>query len=59
MTIYIRTNLGNEAAQNPESPLSRKLRILLLAVDGRTSLEVYVKSLSSFGDVEALMDSLL
>lgn len=59
MTIYIRTSLGNEAALNPDSPLPRKLRTLLIAVDGRTTANVYVESLSSFGDVESLMASLL
>jgi hypothetical protein len=59
MTTYTRTNLGNEAALNPDSPLPRKLRTLLIAIDGRTTLQVYVNSLSSFGDVESLMDSLL
>ncbi len=59
MTTYTRTTLGNQAALNPDSPLPRKLRTLLIAIDGRTSLDVYVNSLSSFGDVESLMESLL
>ena len=59
MTIYARTILGNEVALTADSPLPRKLRTLLIAIDGRTSLDVYIKSLSSFGDVEALMESLL
>lgn len=59
MTVYIRTTAGNEAALNPESALPRKLRTLLISIDGRTLLSTYVSSLSSFGDVDALIESLL
>jgi hypothetical protein len=58
MTIYIRTAAGNEAALNPHSPLPRKLRTLLIGIDGRTGVDTYVNSLSSFGDVDALLGSL-
>ena len=43
---------------DPQSPLPRKLRTLVIAVDGRTSLQSYVRSLSSFGDVTALLEAL-
>lgn len=59
MPVYVRTAAGNEAALNPNSALPRKLRTLLISVDGRTRLGTYVSSLSSFGDVEALIQSLL
>lgn len=59
MTIYTRTALGNEVALNRESPLPRKLRTLLIAIDGITRLSTYTNTLSSFGDVEALLESLL
>lgn len=59
MPVYVRTAAGNEAALNPNSPLPRKLRTLLISIDGRTRLGTYVNSLSSFGDVEALIESLL
>lgn len=59
MKIYTRTDLGNAAALNPDSPLPRKLRTLLIAIDGKTRLSTYINTLSSFGDVEALMESLL
>lgn len=58
MIIYRRTALGNEAALDPNSPLPRKLRTLLISVDGKTRLSTYVNSLSSFGDVAALLESL-
>lgn len=59
MSVYRRTALGNEAALNRESALPRKLRTLLIAIDGKTRLNTYVNSLHSFGDVEALLESLL
>jgi hypothetical protein len=59
MPVYIRTAAGNEAALDQKSTLPRKLRTLLISIDGRTRLNVYVNSLSSFGDVEALIQSLL
>lgn len=59
MPVYERTAAGNEAALNPKSALPRKLRTLLISIDGRTRLGTYVNSLSSFGDVEALIQSLL
>ena len=59
MPVYTRTAAGNEAALNPNSAMPRKLRTLLISIDGRTRLGTYVNSLSSFGDVEALIQSLL
>lgn len=58
MIIYVRTAAGNEAALNHNSALPRKLRTLLIAIDGRTRAGTYVNSLSSFGDVDALLGSL-
>lgn len=59
MNLYKRTQSGNAAALDPKSPLPRKLRTLLISVDGRTRENIYVSTLSSFGDVSALLDSLL
>lgn len=59
MNLYKRTAAGNTAALDPKSPLPRKLRTLLISVDGRTRQSIYVKTLSSFGDVAALLDSLM
>lgn len=58
MNLYKRTAAGNAAALDPKSPLPRKLRTLLISVDGRTRQSTYVTTLSSFGDVAALLDSL-
>jgi hypothetical protein len=58
MLIYRRTMTGAATARDPDSLLPRKLRTLLIAIDGKTALSTYVSSLSSFGDVEGLLDSL-
>lgn len=58
MNLYKRTAAGNAAALDSKSPLPRKLRTLLISVDGRTRQSTYVTTLSSFGDVAALLDSL-
>ncbi len=58
MILYKRTDAGNAVALDPRSPLPRKLRTLLIAVDGKTWRDTYVNSLSSFGDVAALLESL-
>ena len=58
MTVYIKTSAGMEAIKNPQSGLPRRLRTLLICVDGKSSLQAYVRSLTSFGDVAALLESL-
>lgn len=58
MPIYRRTPAGNEAALNSKGALPRKLRSLLMVVNGNTRLSVYLQTLSSFGDVGALMGAL-
>lgn len=58
MAIYSRTLKGQAVALNKDSTLPRKLRTLLIAIDGRTRTEAYVSSLSAFGDVETLLESL-
>ena len=58
MHIYRRTPAGNDAALNAKASLPRKLRTLLMVVDGKTELDTYLRSLSSFGDVGALLGAL-
>lgn len=58
MPIYRRTSAGNEAVLNSKGDLPRKLRSLLMVVNGNTPLSVYLETLSSFGDVGALMRAL-
>jgi hypothetical protein len=59
MPIYTRTQRGHAAALNADSPLPRKLRTLLIAIDGYTDSSTYISSLSAFGDVQTLLESLL
>ncbi len=59
MTVYERTPDGQWAAYSAESPLPRKLKTLLKAINGKVSDDVYVKNLSSFGDVGELLRSLV
>jgi hypothetical protein len=58
MTVYKRTAEGQWAAYSGESPLPRKMKILLKAINGSASAEVYAQSLGAFGDVPALLQSL-
>jgi hypothetical protein len=58
MKVYKRTSEGQWAAFDEQSPLPRKLKILLKAVNGKAPEDVYIKSLSAFGDVHALLQSL-
>jgi hypothetical protein len=58
MTVYQRTPEGKWAAYNAESPLPRKLKILLKAINGTVTEDVYATNLSAFGDVRELLRSL-
>ena len=58
MTIYIRTDEGQQAAYSAESAMPRKLRSLLKVIDGKTSTDVYVRSLHAFGNVIGVLESL-
>jgi hypothetical protein len=59
MPIYQRTSEGQWAAYNTDSPLPRKLKILLKSIDGRVSDDVYAVNLKSFGNVQQILRSLL
>jgi hypothetical protein len=58
LTIYQRTPDGQWAAYSPDSPLPRRLKILLKAIDGRVTEEVYAENLVAFGDVKEILKSL-
>lgn len=58
MTVYTKTSAGMEAIKNPHTTLPRRLRTLLICVDGKSSLKTYISNLTSFGDVAVLLDSL-
>ena len=60
MQVHRRTAAGNDASRNASnSELPRKLRTLPISFDGRTKLPTHVTNLSSFGDVNALHESLV
>ena len=50
MRIYTRTTKGNALALNPQLPLSRSLRRLLIAIDGR--VETYANRIAAFENVD-------
>ncbi len=56
--LYAKTAEGHFAAYNPESPLPRKLRQVLMAVNGKTDSAMIGSMLSAFGDVPTLLGSL-
>lgn len=58
MTLYARTARGTAAMLTNRSDLPRRLRSLLIAIDGRTDSTSFVSNLSSFGDVLSLLESL-
>jgi hypothetical protein len=58
MSVFVRTEEGQEAAYSPQSALPRKLKSILKVIDGRTTLGTFEKNLSSFGDVRAILQSL-
>lgn len=58
MTVYSRTENGNIAAYGEHSLLPRKLKSLLRVIDGKTDLDVYVRNLQAFGDIEKVLLSL-
>ena len=58
MSIFVRTEEGQEAAYSPQSALPRKLKSILKVIDGRTTVDAFEKNLSSFGDVRAILQSL-
>jgi hypothetical protein len=57
--IIRRTETGNWAAYNAGSALPRKMRQLLLMINGVTELNLYRQSLAAYGDVDGLIESLL
>ena len=58
MSVFVRTEEGQEAAYSPQSALPRKLKSILKVIDGRTPIDAFEKNLSSFGDVRAILQSL-
>jgi hypothetical protein len=59
MTILIRTPLGNDALRSPDAQIPRRSQSLLSAIDGKTDSSLYIATLSAFGDVASLLETLL
>ena len=58
MSVYSRTEIGQDAANGEQSALPRKLKSLLGMIDGKTASHVYARNLHAFGDVEKILASL-
>jgi hypothetical protein len=58
MTVYARTERGQQAAYDPQSELPRKLKSILRVIDGKTTDDVYWEKLHAFGDVRGMLHSL-
>lgn len=55
----VRTGRGNEFLKRDAREIPRRLRGVLLAIDGRQSVRTYVEKLDGFGDVAALIGELM
>lgn len=58
MSVYVRTEPGQQAAYACVSALPRKLRSILKLIDGKTELHVFEQNLQSFGDVKSIFHGL-
>lgn len=57
--LVARTERGNAIVQRNPREMPRRLRVLLLAVDGSHTVELYVKTLKGFGDIGDLLVELM
>lgn len=59
--ILFKTDKGNRESriQTAESSLPRRLRTLLMVVDGKTPFHVYQQTLANYGDVASLCEVLV
>jgi hypothetical protein len=58
--ILVKTDKGNQESrkQTAESSLPRRLRSLLMVVDGKTPFHIYEGMLANYGDVASLYEAL-
>ena len=58
--VLIKTEQGHRESrmQTSQSSLPRRLRTLLLSVDGTSPFRVYAKTLENYGDVAAMFNQL-
>jgi hypothetical protein len=57
--LVVRTERGNAVVRRNPRELPRRLRVLLLAVDGTNTVQLYVQTLKGFGDIGELMVELV
>lgn len=59
--VLVKTEKGNRESriQTAESSLPRRLRTLLMVVDGKTPFHVYEETLANYGDVGSLYEALV
>jgi hypothetical protein len=53
--LVVRTERGNAVVRRNPRELPRRLRVLLLAVDGSHTVQLYIQTLRGFGDIGELM----
>jgi hypothetical protein len=57
--FVVRTERGASLVRRDPRELPRRLRVLLLAIDGGQTVELYVNTLNGFGDISELLIELL
>jgi hypothetical protein len=56
--IFIRTHLGRIEIQNPTSTIPRRLRTMLLLVDGKRTLADFRRSMTRYRNLDESLDML-
>ena len=56
--VFIRTHLGRIEIQNPTSTMPRRLRTMLLLVDGKRSLADFRRSMTRYRNLDESIDML-
>jgi hypothetical protein len=57
--IVVRTERGNDLVKSDPRQMTRRLRVLLLAIDGAQPVQLYTQTLKGFGDVSELLLELI
>lgn len=57
--VVLRTDRGNAVVRRNPRELPRRLRVLLLAIDGTHTVQLYVQTLRGFGDIAELLIELI
>jgi hypothetical protein len=57
--LVVRTQSGDAVVQRNPRELPRRLRVLLLAIDGSHTVQLYVQTLKGFGDIADLLVELM